>query len=87
MPDRAPIAPGVYVVAQQPNVLFMLSGYADKALERLAEDGNFQPLLDKVSAIGVDECKSRRCDHNVGGADPGRPDKPADRLSPTMRQR
>ncbi len=47
----APIAPGVYVVAPTPNVLFTPGGYADEALERLAEDGNFQPLLDKVSAM------------------------------------
>lgn len=47
----APIAPGVYVVAPTPNVLFAPGSYADEALERLAEDGNFQPLLDKVAAM------------------------------------
>ncbi len=47
----APIAPGVYVVARQPNVLFKPGGHADEALQRLAEDGNFEPLLDKVSAM------------------------------------
>lgn len=49
--SSAPIAPGVYVVASRPNVLFTPGGYADEALERLAEDGNFQPMLDKVSAL------------------------------------
>ncbi len=47
----APIAPGVYVVSPRPHLLFMPGVYADEALERLAEDGNFQPLLDKVSAM------------------------------------
>lgn len=47
----APIAPGVYAVARQPNVLFTPGSHADEALERLAEDGNFEPLLDKVSAM------------------------------------
>lgn len=47
----APIAPGVYVVAPVANLLFMPGTYADEALERLAEDGNFQPMLDKVSAM------------------------------------
>jgi hypothetical protein len=47
----APIAPGMYVVASRPNVLFTAGGHADEALERLAEDGNFQPLLDKVTAM------------------------------------
>lgn len=47
----APIAPGVYVVAREPNLLFAPGGYADEALERLAEDGNFQPLLDKVQTF------------------------------------
>lgn len=49
--SSAPIAPGVYVVASRPNVLFTPGGYADEALERLAEDGNFQPMLDRVSAM------------------------------------
>ncbi len=48
---RAPIAPGVYVVGKAANVLFTPGGMADEALERLAEDGNFQPMLDKVSAL------------------------------------
>jgi hypothetical protein len=47
--SNAPIAP--YVVASRPNLLFTPGGYADEALERLAEDGNFQPMLDKVSAM------------------------------------
>lgn len=47
----APIAPGVYVVAPSPNVLFTPGDHADEALERLAEDGNFQPLLDKITAM------------------------------------
>lgn len=48
---RAPIAPGVYVVGRAANVLFTPGGMADEALERLAEDGNFQPMLDKVVAL------------------------------------
>jgi len=48
---NAPIAPGVYVVSKAPNVLFTPGGMADEALERLAEDGNFQPMLDKVVAL------------------------------------
>ena len=48
---NAPIAPGVFVVASRPNVLFAADAYADETLERLAEDGNFQPLLDRVSAM------------------------------------
>jgi len=48
---NAPIAPGVYVVSSTANVLFTPGGRADEALERLAEDGNFQPLLDKVTAM------------------------------------
>jgi len=49
----APISPGVYVVAPTPNVLFKLGSFnrADYALERLAEDGNFRPMLAKVSAM------------------------------------
>ena len=49
----APISPGVYVVAPTPNVLFKLGSFnrADYALERLAEDGNVRPMLDKVSAM------------------------------------
>jgi hypothetical protein len=47
----APIAPSVYVVAPRPNVLFTPGKCADKALGRSAEDGNFQPLLDKVSGL------------------------------------
>lgn len=47
----APIAPGVYVVAARPSVLFTPGDFADEALERLAEDGNYQPLLDKVSLL------------------------------------
>lgn len=47
----APIAPGVYVVGKAANVLFTPGGMADEALERLAEDGNFQPMLDKVAAL------------------------------------
>lgn len=49
--SNAPIAPGVFVVAPAPHVLFKPGAHADQALERLAEDGNFQPLLDKVSAM------------------------------------
>lgn len=48
---NAPIAPGVYVVGKAPNVLFTPGGMADEALERLAEDGDFQPMLDKVVAL------------------------------------
>ena len=48
---RAPIAPGVYVVGKAANVLFTPDSMADDALERLAEDGNFQPMLDKVRAL------------------------------------
>lgn len=47
----APIAPGVFVVSAMPHVLFMPGMLAHEALERLAEDGNFQPLLDKITAI------------------------------------
>src|SRR6266436_5127775 len=47
----APIAPGVYVIAPRSNVLFASGSYADEALERLAEDGNFQPMLDKVTGL------------------------------------
>jgi hypothetical protein len=47
----APIAPGVYVVASRPNVLFTAGSHADEALERLAEDGNYQALLDKASLL------------------------------------
>lgn len=50
MTSNAPIAPGVYVVSPTANVLFAPGTHADAALERLAEDGNFQPLLDKVAA-------------------------------------
>lgn len=50
MTSNAPIAPGVYVVSSTANVLFTPGAQADAALERLAEDGNFQPLLDKVTA-------------------------------------
>ena len=48
---NAPIAPGVYAVSKAANVLFTPGGMADEALERLAEDGNFQPMLDKVMAL------------------------------------
>lgn len=47
----APIAPGVFVVSATPYVLFVPGMPAPEALERLAEDGNFQPLLDKITAI------------------------------------
>ena len=47
----APIAPGVFVVSSAPHVLFTPGMQAPEALERLAEDGNFQPMLDKVTAI------------------------------------
>lgn len=46
----APIAPGVFVVSSTPHLLFMPGMQASEELERLAEDGNFQPLLDKVRA-------------------------------------
>ena len=45
-----PVAPGVYAVSATANVLFTPGGFADEALERLAEDGNYQPILDKVTA-------------------------------------
>jgi hypothetical protein len=48
---NAPIAPGVYAVGKAGNVLFTPGGMADEAIERLAEDGNFQPMLDKVTAL------------------------------------
>lgn len=48
----APIAPGVFVVSATPHILFKPGMQATGALERLAEDGNFQPLLDKISADG-----------------------------------
>lgn len=47
----APIAPGVFVVSAMPNVLFTSGMQAPEALERLAEDGNFQPMLDKVTNV------------------------------------
>jgi hypothetical protein len=49
--SRAPIAPGVFVVSSAPHVLFTPGMQAPEALERLAEDGNFQPMLNKVTAI------------------------------------
>jgi hypothetical protein len=49
--SNAPIAPGVFVVSSAPYVLFMPGRQATEALERLAEDGNFRPLLDRVTAI------------------------------------
>lgn len=49
--SAAPIAPGVFVVGSAPHILFTPGMPASEALERLAEDGNFQPLLDKVAAI------------------------------------
>lgn len=49
--SSAPIAPGVFVVSSTPHVLFTPGMLAPEALERLAEDGNFQPLLDKVTNI------------------------------------
>lgn len=49
--SAAPIAPGVFVVSTVPHVLFTPGMQAPEALERLAEDGNFQPMLDKVTAI------------------------------------
>jgi hypothetical protein len=48
---NAPIAPGVYAVRKAGNVLFTPGGLADEALERLADDGNFQPMLDKVTEL------------------------------------
>lgn len=47
----APIAPGVFVVSSAPHVLFTPGMQAPEALERLAEDGNFQPMLNKVTGI------------------------------------
>lgn len=47
----APIAPGFFVVSSTPHVLCTPGMPAPEALERLAEDGKFQPLLDKVTAI------------------------------------
>lgn len=49
--SNAPIAPGVFVVSAAPHVLFTPGMQAGEALERLAEDGNFQPMLDRVTAI------------------------------------
>lgn len=48
---NAPIAPGVYAVSKSGNGLFTAGGMADETLERPAEDGNFQPMLDKVTAL------------------------------------
>jgi hypothetical protein len=48
---NAPIAPGVYAVSKAGNVLFTPGGMADETLERLAEDGNFQPMLDRVIGL------------------------------------
>ena len=47
----APIAPGVYVVGAAGNILFTPGARADQALERLAEDGNYEPLLERVNAM------------------------------------
>jgi len=47
---NVPIAPGVYVVGARPSLLFAVGKPAGTALERLAEDGNFQPLLDQAKA-------------------------------------
>jgi len=49
--SAAPIAPGVFVVSSTPHILFTPGMRAAEGLERLAEDGNFQPMLDKVTAI------------------------------------
>lgn len=49
--SAAPIAQGVFVVSSAPHVLFTPGMQAPEALERLAEDGNFQPMLDKVTAL------------------------------------
>jgi hypothetical protein len=48
---NAPIAPGVYAVSKAGNGLFTVGGMADETLERLAEDGNFQPMLDRVTGL------------------------------------
>jgi hypothetical protein len=47
----AAVTPGVFVVAPTPNLLFASGAPADEALKRLVEEGELQPLLDKVSAI------------------------------------
>ncbi len=49
--SAAPIAPGVFVVSSTPHILFTPGMHAAEVLERLAEDGNFQPMLDKVATI------------------------------------
>jgi len=48
---NAPIAPGVYAVSKAGNAIFTAGGMADETLERLAEDGNFQPMLDRVTGL------------------------------------
>lgn len=45
---NVPVAPGVFVVGAKPNALFEPGYVASVALERLAEDGNFEPLLDQM---------------------------------------
>lgn len=45
----APIAPGVWMVGSKADQLFAAGQYASPELERLAEDGNFEPLLKQAS--------------------------------------
>lgn len=47
---NVPIAPGAFVVGPNANVLFAPGKHANEALERLAEDGNFEPLLEQMKA-------------------------------------
>src|SRR5262249_50284852 len=72
-----PVAPGLYVVAAKPHPLFVPGKFAGEALERLAEDGNFQPLLDQA--------KARKDLSDSGMFVPGQPfaimATPGDRLS------
>lgn len=74
---NAPIAPGVWVVSPMPDILFTPGKFATEALERLAEDGNHEPLLQQT--------KARRGMTSVGMFVPGQPftvtARPGDRLS------
>ncbi len=74
---NVPVAPGVFVVGSQPNALFVPGEFASEALERLAEDGNFEPLLEQM--------KLRKNLTDVGMFVPGQTftitAKPGDRLS------
>jgi hypothetical protein len=47
---NAPIAPGIYAVGKQKSSLFKAGKNASAELERLAEDGNFEPLAERLGA-------------------------------------